>query len=101
YVGNVTDTNGCTAAVSETITQPTILSVSSNVVDASSSSATDGSITLITSGGTPPYSYLWSTGDTTSTRTGLAAGSYCGTITDNHPKNIQKALHPLKGFFYF
>lgn len=33
-------------------------------------------------GGTLPYSYLWSTGDTLSTIEGLAAGTYIVTLTD-------------------
>jgi uncharacterized repeat protein (TIGR01451 family) len=34
------------------------------------------------SGGVPPYSYLWSTGATTDTITGLAPGTYSVTVTD-------------------
>lgn len=42
-----------------------------------------GMIELETSGGTPPYSYLWSNGQIASTATGLANGdSYFLTVTD-------------------
>ena len=34
-------------------------------------------------GGTPPYSYLWNTGDTTTTLNNLSVGSYQLTITDS------------------
>ena len=34
------------------------------------------------SGGTPPYTYAWSNGGTTSQITGLAPGSYSVTVTD-------------------
>lgn len=41
-----------------------------------------GSITIIPSGGTPPYSLLWNTGDTSATISNLAYGTYFCTITD-------------------
>lgn len=47
-----------------------------------SCSTNNGSAIVNASGGTTPYSYLWSNGDTTSTITGLAAGSYIVTVTD-------------------
>ncbi len=42
-----------------------------------------GSITIFPSGGTPPYSLLWNTGDTTATISNLAYGNYFCTITDS------------------
>ena len=49
----------------------------------SSTGATDGSITIDSVyGGTPPYSYLWDTGDTGNTLVNLSAGVYIVTITD-------------------
>jgi len=43
----------------------------------------DGTATAaISKGSTPPYSYLWSNGQTTATATGLSAGTYTVTVTD-------------------
>ena len=42
----------------------------------------DGTATAVGTGGVPPYTYLWSTGGTTSTITNLAPGVYNVTITD-------------------
>lgn len=42
----------------------------------------DGQAMATPAGGCPDFSYLWSTGDTTGTITGLAAGTYTVTIGD-------------------
>ena len=43
----------------------------------------DGNITLNVSGGTPPYIFTWSNGDTTSSVNNLPAGFYSVRITDS------------------
>lgn len=42
-----------------------------------------GSIILDVTGGTPPYTFLWNTRETTQNRTNLYAGSYTVEITDS------------------
>lgn len=55
-----------------------------NVLTDRDGDITLGSITLDSiSGGTGPYSYLWTTGDTTSSLSNLEAGDYAVLITDN------------------
>lgn len=42
----------------------------------------DGQVAAMVSGGTAPYHYLWSSGHTTASASGLAAGNYSLTVTD-------------------
>jgi len=42
---------------------------------------TTGEITAVVSGGTLPYTYLWSNGQTTDTAVGLVAGTYSVTVS--------------------
>src|SRR5690606_34375317 len=51
----------------------------------------DGSIEVSGTGGAPPYSYLWSTVATTPLVTGLSAGNYLLTTTDDNGCDIVKA----------
>ena len=51
--------------------------------NASNSNTNDGTATAIPdTSGTPPYTYLWNTGETTSTIDSLAVGTYCVTVVD-------------------
>lgn len=57
-------------------------SVTLTAVDASGASAQDGEATASATGPHPPYSYAWSSGDTTATAPNLNPGWYYVTITD-------------------
>ena len=45
--------------------------------------AMDGTISVNVLAGTPPYTYLWSDGNTSGTRSNLGPGTYFVTVTDN------------------
>jgi len=78
----VTDANGCTATASVTITEPAVLTATAIVTDVTCKGDTDGSIDITPTGGTTPYSFLWSTTSTNEDLTGVGAGTYTVTITD-------------------
>ncbi|MBI4646919.1 MAG: gliding motility-associated C-terminal domain-containing protein [Bacteroidia bacterium] len=78
----VTDANGCTAAASVTINEPGAISAFISGTNVNCNGESTGEANLTFSGGTPPYTFLWSTGDTTEDLTNLAAGNYFVTVTD-------------------
>ncbi|MBI1227120.1 MAG: T9SS type A sorting domain-containing protein [Bacteroidetes bacterium] len=82
YTVTVTDANGCTATRSATVgtsnSNPITLSFA---VTNANSGQNDGAINLTVSGGTAPFSYLWSNGATTQDLVNIAAGTYTVTVT--------------------
>jgi len=85
YSVTVTDLNGCTSTEYFTITEPTVLSASQgNVSNVSCNGSANGSAAVIAAGGTPPYTYVWSNGQTGTASIGnLSGGTYTVTVTDS------------------
>jgi gliding motility-associated-like protein len=81
YVLTITDNNGCISIFIDTITQPDPFQLLAFVNDPKCN-LSNGDITVMPSGGTLPYSYLWNTGQTSSTIAGLNTGIYTLTVTD-------------------
>lgn len=84
YTATVTDGNGCTATISQVINEPTPLVVTGVVTNATCYGAANGSIDITVTGGTPSYTYLWSTFQTSEDVTGLSGGTYNVIVTDNN-----------------
>ncbi|HRY33015.1 MAG TPA: dockerin type I domain-containing protein [Bacteroidales bacterium] len=82
YSVTVTDSVGCTVSQFFLITQPESILANGSVTNVSCFGLQNGSIVLSTTGGTPPYSYLWNTGALTDDLFALAPGTYTVTITD-------------------
>jgi gliding motility-associated-like protein len=82
YTVAVRDANLCTANVSITITEPETLAIDYTSVPASCPKTPDGSISLTITGGTQPYTVIWSDGITTINRVNIADGSYSVVVTD-------------------
>ena len=95
YTVVVTDANGCTQTDSYTLTQPDALSLDSSQVDfngfnVSCFGALNGEIDLTVTGGTPVYTYEWSSSDgtgydpTSQDQTDLSSGTYIVKVTDSN-----------------
>lgn len=81
----VSDAAGCQgfAVTNPAISQPPAISVVSTQVNVACTGASNGAASLNVSGGTPPYTYLWSPGGYTFPNIiGLHQGIYNVTITD-------------------
>ena len=83
YIVTVSDSNQCISTDSVTLTEQSLLEVTSNTTPTTCFQGDDGTATATPFGGLPPYSYLWSDGQTTQTAIGLLQGIYSCTITDS------------------
>ena len=84
YTVTVTDVNGCTAIASASLVQQSgaISASVSNVSMVSCFGGNNGSAEVIPQGGTAPFSYVWSNGESTSVASNLAAGIFTVTVSD-------------------
>ena len=84
YSATITDSKGCSDDASYTILEPDQFDIevgtSQNI---SCHDGADGAISIISiSGGTTPYSYVWSNGATSANLATLLTGTYTLTVTD-------------------
>ncbi|WP_373877013.1 SprB repeat-containing protein, partial [Neptunitalea chrysea] len=85
YTVIVTDNNGCTVTETVVISEPTLLTATATADNTPQCiESTDGAATVIATGGTAPYSYLWDNGETTESATMLTIATHTVTVTDNN-----------------
>ncbi len=83
YTVTVTDDNNCQAVLTQELTQPSLpIEVIETINNVKCYGDNTGSLAIHVTGGTEPYDYLWSTGETTETISNLPAGVYTYQITD-------------------
>ncbi len=82
YSANYTNTTSDHFPVSARFLVKTLEIASISVSGIDCNNGGNGTATVEVSGGLPPYSYLWSDGQTTATAENLSAGSYSVTVTD-------------------
>ncbi|WP_343533460.1 T9SS type A sorting domain-containing protein [Pedobacter sp.] len=93
YTCTITDNEGSSITRNVTITQPSTLGASSAKTNVSCNGGSNGSATVVPSGGTSPYTYSWApSGGTGATASGLSVGSYTCTITDANGCTINRGF---------
>ncbi len=82
YNCTVTDiSNGCVSEASDSGRMYQVSSIQANVTT-TPANCRNGTATVTAQNGTAPYTYLWSSGVTTTTATGLSSGFPTVTVTD-------------------
>ena len=82
YTVVVTDAAGQSYTSSYTITEPSAITATYTITNVTTSGGNDGAIDLTPSGGVPPFTFYWSTGQNTEDIFSLIAGTYDVWIVD-------------------
>ena len=82
---DVTDANGCKETATINVTEPTTLTVvASEVSKASNDNTKDGKAKVVATGGTSPYTYVWSANAGSTSEVTVGKGNYSVVVTDNN-----------------
>ncbi|WP_420580212.1 T9SS type B sorting domain-containing protein [Reichenbachiella sp.] len=84
YTFTATDDRGCEIRDTIILTDPPLLQLSSQVIDANEACQYGTSILISPLGGTPDYDYEWENGLTMDSLSNLGPGTYIVTITDRN-----------------
>ncbi len=82
YTVTITNIGGCTATSTVTLTQPPVLDLSTSSQDAVCFGQPSGTASAQVTGGTAPYQYAWSNGQTTANLPSAGSGTYTLVVTD-------------------
>lgn len=93
YSVTITDGSSCELVASYSVSNTGGPSVTLTTTDATCATSADGSASLSISGGAAPYSITWSgSASTTTSLSGLLAGSYSVTVADNAGCNTVRSF---------
>lgn len=86
YTVKITDDNGCISFLNVKINAIPMVSLALGSVSSASCGKSNGSASVIASGGVGPYTYLWLTNpfQTTSTALNIPTGTYLAIVTDGN-----------------
>lgn len=82
YTVTVTDANGCMVIGTGVVSEPPPVLLTIDSQDPGCNNGNGGQISINSVGGVGPYTYLWNTGQTTSTINNLSTGTYIVNVTD-------------------
>lgn len=83
YTISTRDASGCVGTNTINITQPASALTANINTSPTSCGSSSGSATVTANGGTPAYTYSWTSGQTTNTLNNLGVGNYSVTVTDS------------------
>lgn len=63
-----------------------------STTDETCTNSSDGSVSVVVAGGTPGFTYLWNTGDTTDIVYNLTSGTYTVTVTDSQGEMASNSI---------
>ena len=92
YIVGVQDAKLCESYDTLELTEPNILEIVVDIISAPNGTD-DGYIRLSVLGGTMPYNYVWSNGETTQDIFNLEAGTYTITVTDDKGCKTDSTFH--------
>ena len=109
YIVVVRDANNCSATLAVNLTEPSPFILTQNFLNhVRCFGGSNGAVGYDASGGTPPYSFLWSTDSPVEDIRNLSVGTYCLTATDargcrvvecaeiNQPEPLEVVLNNLQ-----
>lgn len=82
YLVYVSDDSGCVKSAIDTLMNNGVNISLQTVTPVSCNGTSNGYIKVNVTGGAPPYTYLWNTGETGDTLANIASGYYSLTVTD-------------------
>jgi|GEM_PF-3322930 len=91
YSVRITDAKECVTENSARVGEPDKLKARISCGHITCHSDVNGTLDLTVTGGTPPYTYLWSTGDTDEDLSGLPGGIYTVTVTDANDCTVEQS----------
>ncbi|NBO61913.1 MAG: hypothetical protein EBU82_13275, partial [Flavobacteriia bacterium] len=85
YTLLIADAFGCSGSFPFVVNTPQPISINATAVQITCNGFNNGAINITSiSGGTAPYNFVWNNGASTQSISGLSAGNYNVTITDNN-----------------
>lgn len=84
YTVQITDANNCPAALSVSISEPTLLLANATATNQTAVGQNNGTASAQPTGGTMPYTYEWSNNSTSQTISNLSPGTYTVSVQDGN-----------------
>ena len=92
YSVTLTDATACSHYAVLGIIQTTPIAANTSQISSTNCASANGSINLFVTGGSTPYTYLWSNGATTQDLTNMLSGIYTVTVTDALSCNMAQTV---------